>query len=248
MHEDIQKLIDIAKEGGELTEKQKEIILRKAAKLGEDVEEIEMILETHGIKPSGFTKQPNKKEAKCPNCGAIIQPFQTKCDECGFVFHMQENAYAQTLSERYRLSTSKVAIINSIVSPNSVEELTETISFLISLFDDKDTDIAKASIAKAKGILVKSKQIAKKSDELTEMVSDFEDKIELAEVNFDFKRGEYTRESKIVLAVGAILSLVMVYFEWTLLDWKPIWRIILMLYTASLPLSIALGVAKKKQK
>ena len=46
MHSDIEKLINIAREGGELTEKQKEIILRKAEELGEDVDETEMILES----------------------------------------------------------------------------------------------------------------------------------------------------------------------------------------------------------
>ena len=40
MHPDIEKMINIAKERGELTEKQKEIILRKTEKLGEDVDTI----------------------------------------------------------------------------------------------------------------------------------------------------------------------------------------------------------------
>lgn len=45
MHPDIEKLINIAKESGELTDKQKEIILRKAEKLGEDPDEAELILD-----------------------------------------------------------------------------------------------------------------------------------------------------------------------------------------------------------
>ena len=45
MHPSVEKLISIAKEGSEITERQKEIILRKAAELGDDVEEIEFILE-----------------------------------------------------------------------------------------------------------------------------------------------------------------------------------------------------------
>ena len=45
MHPDIEKLINIAKERDELTEEQKEVILRKAGQLGEDVDEIEFILE-----------------------------------------------------------------------------------------------------------------------------------------------------------------------------------------------------------
>ena len=49
MHPDIEKLLSIAKENGNLTEKQREIILRKAEKLGEDLDEVEMILESLSI-------------------------------------------------------------------------------------------------------------------------------------------------------------------------------------------------------
>ena len=48
MHPDIEKLISIAKENGDLTEKQREIILRKAEKLGEDVDEVELRLDLLG--------------------------------------------------------------------------------------------------------------------------------------------------------------------------------------------------------
>lgn len=46
MHPDLVELINIAKESGDLTEKQKLIVLCKAEKLGEDVDKIEMLLET----------------------------------------------------------------------------------------------------------------------------------------------------------------------------------------------------------
>ena len=45
MHPEIEKLINIAQGGNKITERQKEIILRKAADLGDDVEEVEFILE-----------------------------------------------------------------------------------------------------------------------------------------------------------------------------------------------------------
>lgn len=90
MHEEIQKLIDIARDGGEITEKQKEIILRKAEKLGEDTAEIELILEQ---------KQNSKKpqsaanvKTKCPNCGAVIyDKAATCCPECGYILFPLEN-------------------------------------------------------------------------------------------------------------------------------------------------------------
>ncbi len=45
MNQEIEKLIAIALIDGTLTDKEKEIILRKAEKLGEDVDEVEMIIE-----------------------------------------------------------------------------------------------------------------------------------------------------------------------------------------------------------
>lgn len=69
MHPDIEKLISIAKENGDLTEKQREIILRKAEKIGEDVDEVELRLDLLGssFKP----KTTTNFKSRCPHCGAI---------------------------------------------------------------------------------------------------------------------------------------------------------------------------------
>ena len=86
MHPDIEKLINIAKESGELTEEQKEVILRKAEKLGEDVDEVEMILETLRQKPT--IQEPEtvgEKMMKCPNCGEIVSGYSLQCPACGYV-------------------------------------------------------------------------------------------------------------------------------------------------------------------
>ena len=45
MHPEIEKLIAIAKDSGNLTEKQREILLRKTEELGENVDEVEFVLE-----------------------------------------------------------------------------------------------------------------------------------------------------------------------------------------------------------
>ena len=96
MHPDIEKLINIAKESGELTEKQKEIIMRKAEKLGEDVDEVEMLLETI------IHQSPQKKEnsarikmRKCPNCGAMVPAALVNCSECGMVMESEAESSAQ---------------------------------------------------------------------------------------------------------------------------------------------------------
>jgi len=45
MNQELEKLIEIAFADGELSEREKEIILRKAENLGEDIDEVELILE-----------------------------------------------------------------------------------------------------------------------------------------------------------------------------------------------------------
>jgi uncharacterized membrane protein YebE (DUF533 family) len=45
MHPEIDKLIEMALADGQVTDKEREIILRKAEKLGRDVDEVEMYLE-----------------------------------------------------------------------------------------------------------------------------------------------------------------------------------------------------------
>lgn len=80
MHPEIEKLIDLALADGQITEKEKAIILRKAEKLGEDIDEVEMILEG---KLSKLAQTKNKEQSetkqglikKCPHCGARTNSF-----------------------------------------------------------------------------------------------------------------------------------------------------------------------------
>jgi hypothetical protein len=95
MHPEIEKLIDLALADGEVTEKERGIILRKAVSLGLDIDEVEMILDGRialSKKESNTSQglmQNNNKEGtlkKCPSCGALFQSFATKCSDCGHEF------------------------------------------------------------------------------------------------------------------------------------------------------------------
>ena len=94
-NEKIENLINFALADGELTEKEKQILIKKAEEAGIDLDEFEMVLDA-----KLFEKQQSNKKAethvstapksdkfgdvkKCPACGAIIQSFQTKCSDCG---------------------------------------------------------------------------------------------------------------------------------------------------------------------
>ena len=97
MHPDIEKLINLAKETGELTEKQREIILRKADALGEDHDEVVFVLET--LKTRSNTNPESslvEKRKKCPNCGAVISETVFQCPECGYTLQKENKASEDT--------------------------------------------------------------------------------------------------------------------------------------------------------
>jgi len=93
-NEELEKLIEMALMDGVLTEKEKQILFKKAESFGIDLDEFEMVLEA-----KLFEKQKSDKPVtaapksdklgdvrKCPACGAIVETFATKCQDCGTEF------------------------------------------------------------------------------------------------------------------------------------------------------------------
>lgn len=105
----LEKLIDIALADGDLTEKEKQILFKKAEGMGVDLDEFEMVLEARLYERRQQLNAPNTTQAaptsskfgdvkKCPTCGAIVEPFTIKCQECGFEFrNIEANCTIQRL-------------------------------------------------------------------------------------------------------------------------------------------------------
>ena len=93
-NEQLEKLIEMALMDGELTEKEKQILFKKAESFGVDLDEFEMVLEAKlfekkkSDKPVTVAPKSNKlgDVRKCPACGAIAETFATKCQDCGTEF------------------------------------------------------------------------------------------------------------------------------------------------------------------
>ena len=88
MNSEIDYLIKMALADGEVTEKERAIILKKAETLGLDVDEVEMILDgeiaimkkeqTKPLKSQSVSENKSNKEGdvkKCPSCGADVASF-----------------------------------------------------------------------------------------------------------------------------------------------------------------------------
>ena len=89
----LEQLIDAALTDGELTEKEKQILFKKAQSFGVDLDEFEMVLDARLVKLKKATAEQNANNAlepkkldeakKCPSCGSIVKDSQSFCPECG---------------------------------------------------------------------------------------------------------------------------------------------------------------------
>lgn len=104
MNPEIDRLIKLAIADGEISEKERGVILRKAESLGLDKDEVEMILdgelalmkkEQHQ-KGNQIPPKSNKEGdiKKCPACGAPVASFTTMCSDCGHEFRGTEATYS----------------------------------------------------------------------------------------------------------------------------------------------------------
>jgi len=157
-------MIDIAKESGVITKRQRDIILNKAKTFGEDLDEIEIILES--ISPADedlkqtinnlshervvnpldsgnpIMTDKSSKISRCPNCGAPLQGRVSQCPECGYVFSdVSISADLLNLSKELNEEPSsrrRKRIIENYVTPNTKSELLDYIIFIKPHLLDKE--------------------------------------------------------------------------------------------------------------
>ena len=98
MNPELEKTIDSMLANGELSDRSRELLMKKAEQLGVDLLDFELELESKIAKMKSAKvaqtqmneppKQSNKEGdlKKCPSCGAPVESFNTKCVECGHEF------------------------------------------------------------------------------------------------------------------------------------------------------------------
>ena len=160
MHPEIEKLIDLALADGQVTEKERNVILKKATELGIDVDEAEMVLDgkLHLLEAN----RPKQKEKvgniiTCPACGASIRSMELSCSDCGHVFtNVKANSTVQKMFEELQ----KI-------------ELSESNKTSDSFFDKLDTSGQKKrlDIATRQSSLISSFPIPNSEEDLIELIS-----------------------------------------------------------------------------
>lgn len=145
----LENLIDLALSDGELTEKEKQVLFKKAEAEGIDLDEFEMVLDA-----KLFEKQQTLKDAspsvaapksdkfgdvkKCPACGAIVTSFSAKCGDCDHEFsNIEVNTSIQ------KLFSLLIELDNKYSNPNEKVGLTSLFSNALSKASNSDELINK---------------------------------------------------------------------------------------------------------
>lgn len=143
-NERLEQLIDAALTDGELTEKEKQILFKKAQEMGVDLDEFEMVLDARLVKLKKAEEEKAKSSApksnklgdvkKCPACGAIVQSYQGVCAECGYAFeNIEANAAVKELTNLLRKANGNIdraQIIDTFPIPMDKASLIAFITWL----------------------------------------------------------------------------------------------------------------------
>lgn len=155
----LENLIEMALADGELTEKEKQVLFKKAEAQGIDLDEFEMVLDaklyekqksTNSMQSAHQSAPKSEKYGdvrKCPNCGAILESFITKCPDCDFEFTNVEAVSSisklfkklESLDEQKGggffsifkdegIEEKKISIVKTFPIPNTKEDLLEFLS------------------------------------------------------------------------------------------------------------------------
>jgi hypothetical protein len=170
MHPEIEKLIDLAIADGQITEKERNVILRKAAEFGVDPDEVEVILDgkLHKLEVS----KPKRSEKvgiikTCPSCGAFIKGTSLACDACGLEFS-NTNSNSSFIELEGKLLAAKgtkerVRIVSDHPIPNDKETLFDLLSFcsgkVLSADSETDAELTNAFHSRAIEIITKLRLI-----------------------------------------------------------------------------------------
>lgn len=150
--EKMELLIKAALADGELTDKERQVLMRKAAEEGIDPDEFEMVLNARlfeiqkARQESSSVPEKKVKVRTCPNCGATIGDNYLTCPECGFAFINESSAsesvhhylsefekeLKSTRGSLFVVGNKRVDKIMSLKVPNTKEALIQATLFCIA--------------------------------------------------------------------------------------------------------------------
>lgn len=120
-NEQLEQLIEAALADGVITDKERQILLKKAESFGIDLDEFEMVLDARLTKVQQANRPAKEKLGNivtCPACGAHVPGGSAVCPECGHEFR---NVEATSSMQRFAEGLQKINDqMNNSVSAGSV--------------------------------------------------------------------------------------------------------------------------------
>jgi len=131
--EELEKLIGYAIADGTLTDSKRQVLLKKAASLGIDLDEFQLVLDGRLFEKKStpppvslipppttppVTTSKHGDVKKCPACGAPVPAFSTKCPSCGHEFsNIKANSSIQNLFEMLNQAENERAANTTTTNP-----------------------------------------------------------------------------------------------------------------------------------
>lgn len=111
--ESLEAIIDAALADGVLSDKEREVLHKRAAQEGIDADELDVVIEGRLAKkkkeedwlrpapPQNLVNEKLGNVVKCPNCGCTDVAGRALCPECGYAFsNVKTNSSAERLAEQ----------------------------------------------------------------------------------------------------------------------------------------------------
>ena len=235
MHPDLENLINMALADGEVSEKERAIIFRKADSLGVDKDEVEMILEgklAQLKKQSRVDHEMAGNTIRCPQCKAAIPSFTTKCEFCGHEFRnlkatssvqdfyeklnsIESSRVGAKNAENTKLANQKAQIISSFPVPNSKEDIFEFLSMSVSIVKNLPKG-AEDDIHRGDKIIYDA-WLSKLNQMMTKARMSFPNDPQIQTLNVEYdkilesnRRSKVMKTTLIVLGVVAVIAFVII--------------------------------------
>lgn len=126
MNPELEKLVDYALADGYISDKEKQVLRKKAVTLGFDPDELEMILEG---KLYEKIKENKPAVEKCPSCGEIITGLNRICPSCKYVLNV--DSYKDDESLQDSLGKLEKSIYDLKIAPRQGKSKFTNASLLI---------------------------------------------------------------------------------------------------------------------
>ena len=224
-NEQIEALISAALADGMLTEKEKQVLFKKAQSQGIDLDEFEMVLDARLVelekaeKAKAAASAPKSNKVgdvkKCPNCGAIVQSYQGVCAECGYAFENIEVNYASkelsNLLMKAKSEKDMATIIDTFPIPMEKASLIAFATWLAPQSLDVQNPLSKSYQKKYDEVINKAKVTFVNDKDILPLITQHEKNKKLLVKNqlIAFIK---TKSKIFLIIVGGILAIGLIVF------------------------------------